>query len=1027
MRPSNKTLLKKRRRARRQLKLLLVLAAAAGAGTVLVLTEAESSLLQAQLLSRYASTLEYSLQPGAADAVTPAPEGPFDQRLGYTRLPILLALLESKGMEIEAQAQASQALLNYTGRGLFPPYAEKSQAGLSIFDCRAEAMYGFSYPQRGYASFESIPPLIVQALLFIENRELLKDQHPHLNPAVDWSRFSMAVFFQLAEEIGLEQDRMGGSTLATQIEKYRHSPEGITGSGQEKLRQMVSASVRTYKQGPQTLTARRALALEYMNTVPLSAAPGHGEVHGLGDGLRVWFGADFATVNVLLSMPPDSAETLTEQGLALRQVIALMIAHRRPSYYLAAGRGELSELTDSYLRVMTNAGAISPELRDAALEQPLVFRDFREQPVVVPLPANKGVNAARTRLASLLELPLYELDRLDLSATSTLQRDLQSEVSAYLGRLREPEFAKSIGLVGERLLRPEQAGEVRYSFTLFERTPDGNRVRVQTDNTDQPFDINEGSKLELGSTAKLRVLATYLEVIAELHARYAGLEPKALAEVEPPANDALARWVVGHLRSGGDTSLAGTLDAALNRRYSASPRESFFTGGGLHTFGNFRKEDNNRVATVGESLRESLNLPFVRMMQDLVRHTTYTALGDRDQLLGDDKDPRRQEYLRRFADREGLLFLGRFWRKYQDKDIDARLELFLEGMRPTPARLAVVHRYLFPKADQAAFAAFLRERLPNEPFTEEHLARLYRQYGPDSYQLPDQGYIARIHPLELWLLGYLQQQPQAKFAEIADASEQVRQEVYGWLLRTRAKNARDSRIRTMLEVEAFSHLHQRWKRLGYPFDHLVPSLATALGSSGDRPAALAELMGIILNDGVRQPSIRIDRLHFAAGTPYEAQLRRLPAEGERVMQPEVAAALRSALAEVVDNGTARRLHGSFTLSDGGVLQLGGKTGTGDNRIVSVGANRQRTNGRALNRTATFVFYLGPNHFGTLTAFVSGRAAEAFSFTSALPVQVLKGMAPILAPHLEAGESACRDASYLRAALGPSPEDAAKAH
>jgi membrane peptidoglycan carboxypeptidase len=75
-----------------------------------------------------------------------------------------------------------------------------------------------------------------------------------------WSgiAFSMAVFFQLAEEIGLEQDRMGGSTLATQIEKYRHSAEGITGSGQEKLRQMISASVRSYRQGPQTLVLGHA-------------------------------------------------------------------------------------------------------------------------------------------------------------------------------------------------------------------------------------------------------------------------------------------------------------------------------------------------------------------------------------------------------------------------------------------------------------------------------------------------------------------------------------------------------------------------------------------------------------------------------------------------------------------------------------------------------------------------------------------------------------------------------------------------
>ena len=51
-----------------------------------------------------------------------------------------------------------------------------------------------------------------------------------------------------------------------------------------------------------------------------------------------------------------------------------------------------------------------------------------------------------------------------------------------------------------------------------------------------------------------------------------------------------------------------------------------------------------------------------------------------------------------------------------------------------------------------------------------------------------------------------------------------------------------------------------------------------------------------------------------------------------------------------------------------------------------------------------MFFLGENHFGTLTAFVPGRSAEAFTFTSALPVQVLKGMAPILMPYLEPGSA-----------------------
>ena len=33
----------------------------------------------------------------------------------------------------------------------------------------------------------------------------------------------------------------------------------------------------------------------------------------------------------------------------------------------------------------------------------------------------------------------------------------------------------------------------------------------------------------------------------------------------------------------------------------------------------------------------------------------------------------------------------------------------------------------------------------------------------------------------------------------------------------------------------------------------------------DRPAALAELMGIVVNDGIRRPTVRIDELRFAAG------------------------------------------------------------------------------------------------------------------------------------------------------------------
>jgi hypothetical protein len=120
------------------------------------------------------------------------------------------------------------------------------------------------------------------------------------------------------------------------------------------------------------------------------------------------------------------------------------------------------------------------------------------------------------------------------------------------------------------------------------------------------------------------------------------------------------------------------------------------------------------------------------------------------------------------------------------------------------------------------------------------------------------------------------------------------------------------------------------------------------------------------------------------------------------MPSAVAAALRGALSRVVSDGTARRVNGSFQQGDGTPLAMGGKTGTGDNRLQSFGAGGRIIASKAINRTATFVFFIGAHHFGTLTAFVPGQTAQNFSFTSALPVQVLKGMAPMLAPYVQPG-------------------------
>ena len=958
----------------------------------LVSQEIEHSFYQSHFISRYAAQLNYDRVQSSSARVHYPEQGPFNQRLGYTALPELLARLQQSGYEITEQMQFSPALLRYTELGLHPPYPEKTRAGLGIRDCRAEPLFDFRYPQRQYGTFEQVPALLVEGLLFIEDRDLLNPEHPRVNPAVNWLRLAGASVSLASSRFNADRASYGASTLATQIEKFRHSREGRTHGLQDKLIQMASASVRVYRNGPETLPERQRLVLDYLNTVPLAAAPGHGEVNGVGDALWVWFATDFERFSRALS----GQDGLANQAVALRQALALLIAQRRPSYYLLQGRANLEALIDSHVRLMSRDGLVDSALRDQTLVSPLVFRDWASQPLRDRLPANKAVTVARSRLAGLLGQAQYAVDRFDLQADSSLHGDLQQQVSAYLESLADPQVAQGVGLFGERLLAPDKVGQVRYSFTLMQRAEGGNQVRVQTDNTGLPFDLNEGSKLELGSTAKLRVLATYLEIIAELHSRLQDDEARAQAV----GDDALSQWAANYLRSNPQAPVEQMLEAALERRYSANPDERFFTGGGVQRFSNFRREDNGRNPTLREAMRESINLPFVRLLRDILRYANNAASVDYQALMRNDADPLREAYLRRFADREGTTFLLRFWRKYDGLDEQQRLETFLTGLRPTSARLAAVHRYLYPEVDRSAFDAFMLSQPGQNTLSEERLRVLYRDYGPGRYSLPDQAYIARVHPLELWLLAYkLNSDPVADFSAAVAASEAQRQEVYGWLFRTRHRSARDTRIRSMLEVEAFSEVHRRWQRLGYPFAHLVPSLGTALGSAGDRPAALAELMGIIQNGGVRYGSRRINDLHFAEHTPYEVRLQRQADAGQQVMHPAVAATLRASLADVVNNGTARRLQGAFVNVDGTALDIGGKTGTGDNRIHSLTSDGRSSASEVMNRTATFVFYLGPDHFGSLTAFVPGRAADGFSFTSALPVQVLKGMAPLLQDYL----------------------------
>ena len=968
--------------------------------------EARTSRRQAAWLSGQGPDLHYELKHGPSSAIRFPDAGPFDERLGYHRLPELVQRLAGQDFTVSAQAHMSPRMIGFVDQGLFAPYREKTQAGLELHDCRRQTLSVARFPARIWERFESVPPLLVDSLLFIENRELLDPRFPMRNPAIEWDRFGKALFDQALRRLDESHVAAGGSTLATQIEKYRHSPEGRTDTPREKLRQMASASLRAYLDGENTLPRRRQVVVDYLNTVPLSAQAGFGEVNGIGDGLWAFYGRDFAEVNRLLWAPMAGNETMPANGraLAFKQVLALMVAQRRPSYYLAAGEPALRQLTDSYLRVMADAGVITPALRDAAL--PLALKTLTPPAVArsASFVEQKAANAVRVKLQSLLAMPRsYDLDRLDLTAQSALDGEVQRAATTLLRGLGDRRSAQAAGLYGFRLLKEgDDSSKLVFSFTLFERNEHSNLLRVQTDTFDQPFDINEGARLDLGSTAKLRTLVTYLELVSALHKRWSGLSTEQLVALQIGRHDPLSRWARDHLAQAGDKSLAAMLEAAMERRYSASPSEGFFTGGGLHHFENFEPADNGRTMTVREALTRSVNLVFIRLMRDVVRNVMARSEGESAALIDDPSHPQRQEYLARFADKEGRQFVARFHRKYKGKSDEEAEELLVRSARPTPARLAAAFYGLEPDAGFDGLRQFIVRRLPNAALSDAALQALREKLGPGRWSLADRGYLAGVHPLELWVADHLRERPKATLGETIAASVQQRQDVYQWLFKTRRKGAQDMRIRNLLEVDAFAEIQQSWRRLGYPFDTLTPSYATALGASGDRPAALAELMGIIVNRGMRLPVTRVAALQFARDTPYETRLVYQPSQAERVLEPEIADVLRRALVGVVEDGTAKRLKGALVRQDGSVVEIGGKTGTGDQRFDTHGRGGQLIASRVVNRSATLVFLIGDRHFGTLMVYVREPYAANYKFTSAMPTQLLKVLAPALLPLVEGG-------------------------
>ena len=75
----------------------------------------------------------------------------------------------------------------------------------------------------------------------------------------------------------------------------------------------------------------------------------------------------------------------------------------------------------------------------------------------------------------------------------------------------------------------------------------------------------------------------------------------------------------------------------------------------------------------------------------------------------------------------------------------------------------------------------------------------------------------------------------------------------------------------MIELKMYAEIGKLWRAVGYPLDNITPSYGAAIGASGDRPSALAHLIGLVSSNGEKVATQSFETLDLTRGTPYETR------------------------------------------------------------------------------------------------------------------------------------------------------------
>jgi membrane peptidoglycan carboxypeptidase len=666
--------------------------------------------------------------PGfSAKKVTTPPEArsAIDKTRGYADNLKEDAILRKQNFTVSPQKEHYERKI--LGTPLFSLEEPKAQAGLSIIDDSGETIYQAKYPRQIFNSFDEIPVIWWQTLLEVENRELLNHQDDKIdlivadiaynkNVTIEIDRLAKAIFLHVAKKAGLNVSTPGGSGLPVQIEKMLHSPNGQShGDSDEKKRQILTAMAKYYKD----LDAKK-FVVTYFNTVSLASTKWDGNVDGYAEAMHIWYGRDLDQVKTMLNTPDDKldAEGLKLKAQIYMEAASLVIAVKKPDEYYNGpavrgahlskaeraelGRKEMRERLGLLLHSFVTKGIISQKLFDQIDLNNLKIADPNVRHEVEAPSPYKYVNNLRIKTQQTMKVPsLYDLDRRDLTARSTLLGSLNRAAEEVCNDIHDPAFARANGLVGGPEGRfnfdERDLPYVKCAVIINEQLPDGRNVnRVLTDNVkNSPMNQVSGGRQGMGSTSKFRWgLAVYELTMGELYDKYSTKTPEELNArlKEISVNDNLTRWALTTLA---DPKNAGMtfetfLDAALERTYSGNP-------GGTEVQ-NFDSEENSWNKSVRINFHFSVNAAFIRIMRDNVSYVIYEKMGIDPKMFDDMSHPARDAYLDDFTKQEGAIFLYRAYVEQQDMSPAAVEKLLIAKTKfRSPSQMAALFRYLHPE------------------------------------------------------------------------------------------------------------------------------------------------------------------------------------------------------------------------------------------------------------------------------------------------------------------------------------------